>query len=940
MAFSNLILARGDIFLYFYPYWQAAADALSNGRIPLWNSDIFMGSPLLANSQMGFFYPLNWPLWLLIETPYAINASILLHIGIAGIGAYFAGRKALHLGPWASLLTALLFALGGYLTAQVEHINQVQGLAWLPWYLVVVGYCGAGGQGRRRGRVTVAWASLAFAFLFAMQLLAGHTQTTFISGVTVAVWLVSSGLTPFLLRKSDYALHFSFHWKRLKKTAPVALVLGGLLALLLTAVQLLPTLELIQNSSRAGGLSVNEVLSFSLNPLLLTRTLLPAYGQPLFSEYVAFVPITAVLLGTIGAWQWRRWVGVLPALLLVGMGLFLALGVFNPANWLVARLPLFNLFRVPARWLVVYTLGIALLAGVGWQVAEDRWLQRSRSWAELPSRTQENLAHIERPLRVGMILIIGLMAWNVIANILSFFVPTSPEAPFALVKTGTLFIWFIELILSYYLLTGERLVYNHSNRFRIGNKGDRLPDPKWLFLLLASSLFWGSRTQPYNNVTTPEAFFDLRPPISRLQAATCDQPRAACDVPPDRFLSLSNIFFDVGDQAEIDTIYGDQLPEAARYDYTVAIKNKEIIAPNLPMIFGLASVDGFDGGILPLQSYTALMQLILPEGVQTTDGRLRENLDAVPEAKWLDLFNAKYIITDKTEDTWRDGVFFDLQNPVQLRDEAIGVGDVPQFGADGLWILASALPGDVLLETAVSPYTLTPEQIGDGLYAVTFPETITATAITISACATTSPCTIAGLTLVNAPEETFQPLVLGAYRIIHSGDVKIYENLDVLPRAFFVPAWQWQPDVTSSVTALQAPDFSPRQTAVLIGNAAENGGNGEVDVTETAVTITQTSPEQMVLQTENREPALLLLTEAFYPGWQATIDGDPTPIYQADAYFQAIFLPAGTHEIIFSFEPDSFRDGRILTLIGLTIVVALISILFTSYRRESVKRKA
>ncbi len=61
MAFSNLILARGDTFLYFYPYWQAASNALRNGRIPLWNPNLFMGAPLLANSQMGFFYPLNWP---------------------------------------------------------------------------------------------------------------------------------------------------------------------------------------------------------------------------------------------------------------------------------------------------------------------------------------------------------------------------------------------------------------------------------------------------------------------------------------------------------------------------------------------------------------------------------------------------------------------------------------------------------------------------------------------------------------------------------------------------------------------------------------------------------------------------------------------------------------------------------------------------------------
>jgi hypothetical protein len=148
MAFSNLILARGDTFLYFYPYWQAAAEALSDGRLPLWNPHLFMGAPFLANSQVGFFYPLNWPLWLLLPTPYAVSGSILLHLLIAGMGTYLAGRRWLGLERWPALLTAVLFGLGGYLTAQVEHVNQLQGLAWLPWFLVVIsGWRGQQGGG-------------------------------------------------------------------------------------------------------------------------------------------------------------------------------------------------------------------------------------------------------------------------------------------------------------------------------------------------------------------------------------------------------------------------------------------------------------------------------------------------------------------------------------------------------------------------------------------------------------------------------------------------------------------------------------------------------------------------------------------------------------------------------------------------------------------------
>ena len=138
MAFSNLILARGDTFLYFYPYWHAAAQALHEARVPLWNPAIFMGAPMVANSQIGFFYPLNWPLWFFLDTLYAVNASILLHLFIASLGTYLVGRRVLLLARMAAIVAAASFAFGGYLTAQVEHINQLQGLAWLPWMLFIV----------------------------------------------------------------------------------------------------------------------------------------------------------------------------------------------------------------------------------------------------------------------------------------------------------------------------------------------------------------------------------------------------------------------------------------------------------------------------------------------------------------------------------------------------------------------------------------------------------------------------------------------------------------------------------------------------------------------------------------------------------------------------------------------------------------------------------
>ena len=60
LAFSGKILARGDTYNYFYPYWDARNQSFRVGELPLWTNDLFMGAPLLANPQIGVYYPPNW----------------------------------------------------------------------------------------------------------------------------------------------------------------------------------------------------------------------------------------------------------------------------------------------------------------------------------------------------------------------------------------------------------------------------------------------------------------------------------------------------------------------------------------------------------------------------------------------------------------------------------------------------------------------------------------------------------------------------------------------------------------------------------------------------------------------------------------------------------------------------------------------------------------
>lgn len=894
LALSNLILARGDTFLYFYPYWEAAAEALRSGRTPLWNPALFMGAPFLANSQVGVFYPLNWPLWRLLSTPYAVSASIILHLFIATAGVFFLARRALRLPYAAAWLAALLFSLGGYLTAQVEHVNQLQGLAWLPWLLLVVD--------GRRGRGQWLARALLVGFLFALQFLAGHTQTVFISGVAVVVWLVAR-----FLAYTYGAQEREGDWRR-GAMMLLPLVVGGVLALGLAAVQLLPTLELTTQSSRAGGLPLNEALSFSLHPLLLGQGLLPHWEQSLFSEYVAFLPLTALLLAAIAAWQGRSRPQLWAPLSLAGAGFLFALGRFNPLYILLANLPGFSYFRAPARWLVLFSLGVALLAAYGWQLVSERRAEDGIEW--------------RRPVLVSGALVAVLIALHFLGPMLSAFVPTGPEAPPELPNVRTLLLWLGEAALAVVALAWVW----------------RRPQARVVFLpLIVLVLFLTSRSLPYNSPTAPAAYLDLRPPEARLLALNdCELLPAQCQQPPGRLLSLSDIFFDPGDLREIESVYGEQLMEQALYDYVIAVKQKEIVAPNLPLARGLASMDGFDGGILPLRSYSRLMSLIVPDGVDPVDGRLREYLTGVPDARWLDLFNVRFLITDKVGDVARRGVFFDLKHPLSIgAGESEVVGYLPDFEATELWLIADEGQGEVVVQTAGgNEWNLQPERIEDDLWRVPFPEAGVATAVQLQAGAAV--WVVQGLTMVDSRDGSFQTLVPGQYRLIYSGDVKVYENLDVMPRAYVVREWLWAQDGEEVLSYMSEPQFDPRRMVVLEGDpqAGPEPPLAAQDA-EAEVEITHYGPEQVTVNVELTSPGLLVLSDACYPGWQARVDGQgqETPIYRANGLFRAVLLSSGVHEVTFTFEPDSYRWGRAVSAASIALWLLLAG--WVTLRRQS-----
>jgi hypothetical protein len=110
------------------------ADHLMSGSLPFWTPYLYSGFPFLADPQVGAFYPLNWPFFLIGVTPRAIEMELMLHALLACVGAFFLGKK-LFVSPTAAVASAFFYGFSGYFAAHSSHVGIFQTAAWLPWLI-------------------------------------------------------------------------------------------------------------------------------------------------------------------------------------------------------------------------------------------------------------------------------------------------------------------------------------------------------------------------------------------------------------------------------------------------------------------------------------------------------------------------------------------------------------------------------------------------------------------------------------------------------------------------------------------------------------------------------------------------------------------------------------------------------------------------------------
>jgi len=143
------------------------------------------------------------------------------------------------------------------------------------------------------------------------------------------------------------------------------------------------------------------------------------------------------------------------------------------------------------------------------------------------------------------------------------------------------------------------------------------------------------------------------------------------------------------------------------------------------------------------------------------------------------------------------------------------------------------------------------------------------------------------------------------------GTTYLYENTRVLPRAFVL--YRAEPVSGPEEALARLKQADPHQVAFVEGGAALTG-QGTATLSEALVTTY--TPDHIAVQAMLERPGVLILSEVWYPGWEARVDGQPVTIYRADGLLRAIYLQPGTHTIVFSYAPGTVKAGLVLSALG------------------------
>jgi hypothetical protein len=916
----------GDAFIYSYPLRMIAWNAIRHGSLPFWTPLVMSGYPLLSMAQVGIGYPLTWG-YLFLPGHWAEEIYVLAPYLLAPAFMYAYVRE-IGRSRLASLLAGLAFGYGGLAVMGYVHNGMLTNATmWLPLTLIAV-------ERARGGRFIpyLLWATGAFL----MSVLTGIGQGFLWVGVLMVAYAVFLAATsPVLDAGRSEQLNRWLSWQRWR---PVAVSLGAIVMTVgLAAFQLLETW-------RAQRLSIRSALSYeifgegSFTLLLAWKSLLaPLYVN--FYDAKAYVSplviVLAVCAGVVFALRKPREVRILFWLLMAAMAWVLMLGANTPLYKIVYQIPLLNLFRVPSRHAFEWTFAISVLAAYGWDAL-----------APVAGRLKYPLVRRQsQEIMLGLILllaglIVSLLWWRVVQRSPVFGMDVYTNLP-----ESSYLLWKLAFTLSVLAIAWQ---------------GWRIIRSRWRVILLGSAVILSCLVEPFMQISG--WWWPFAKPASRFMAVST-ATRVLQQYPP-----------------ELNRTYTRVVLFAEEYSSTPVLD-----PPNLTALHGLHNVGGYEP--LILERYSRALGNVWLDAVTPRPGFKPDNTILDSRSHVLDLLNTRFIVTflnpliygrhvDKEEIkfAYEDSAIelkpgeatqlsaTKVEGDVLIPVTTLGMSvDVPQgtpvakikvFGSDGQVVERVLRAGVDTAEWAHERpdvrasirHSLAPIfDVSPGDAENSFPgyrywsrislgQRLSVDRVEIVNIAQQASLIILKATLYDSVKSNSMALQQTHYDLnkwqplYHEDDLLILNNEGALPRAWLVG----EAEAIESDEALRRirgeseHAFDPRRTALL---EIPPGSSPSLPVgvipAKTNARIVEYEPNRLVVETVADTASVLVVSEINYPGWEATLDGQRTPIYTTDYLLRGVILPAGSHRIEMRYTAPAARTGAWISLLTLSLFVGL-----------------
>jgi hypothetical protein len=902
----------GDLTEFTFPVYSALAHAIRTLDFSslIWNPNIFNGFPLLAEGQIGAFYPMAWLTLPWLPTLYALNLTIVLSFLIGALATCWFSRL-IGLNWPSAIFAAFVFAFNGFATAHLTHVPLIQGLPWLPIILCLVELAF-----KHKNLIYTLLAGLAWG----TQWLAGHPQMAFMTMILVAMYAIYRSV---IANRKDVPLP-----KRLS-VASTTVIAIGVIGCAIASVYLLPLLEL-------GTLSIRPNARLSYEEIV-------AYSLPFRNLLTAIIPF---LFGGAQGDYWGLWnlaevgfyVGVPTLVLAVGslifsrpksttlffafaavVSLVLALGGNTPLYRLLSALPVFSSLRAPARFVYLLVFCLAILAGTG-----------------LNALSNVNVSRVRVRLTVGLAVVAILAGVAVCSGslVLHNWLTTQSLS----ISTG-LPGWITSgaqdpATTTYYGLlraTDPRSIYTYLPALFLVLSGamlllhSRLPIRLWPWIgviLLVVDLWFYSTRMPSSSRFPPEYASSRLPALDFVASQTS----------PDRTFSIR-------------THQPSATMEALRYEglidtggYTPLQLRRNLLFKQL--LWGWETYQ--PQNLLNAMGARYIVDSINP----TSPGNLHiagkvQFVPSYPIAIVGDQGMAQHLVYNVPHTITRQVEFVSsLEGP-----ELHGTPEVVQMTLVDSAGVRHPLSLRANIHTAyrrpTTPASVQGSQTLKAVSAVPLDNTgtvgysyhssmtlqlpITVTSLELDYVAPVGQFRLLGLSLVGDQGQVTElsPYMRDTYRLIYADKTStVYENKQVLPHAYTVHTVHVVNGEGAALSALGSPDFAPAREVILEDTRAPIPSSSSNDAS--GVRMVDYSPMRITLDASMQADGYLVLSDTNYPGWKCEVDGMIVPIYQANYLFRAVYLPTGNHKVTFYFEPTALWTGTAISLGGLIITLVAI----------------